>query len=171
MIINRQGFSLLELIITSSMIAIIVVSAGHLLLVTYRVLNQEYTRLSIRQGAAGAFDLISTHFRHIYSIDNISDSSLEYTMTDSVGGNKSYRLYLHNENDLDPNPPYSETSYDLRLTDTLEYGDGQILIRNIAQPSSSVFNQSGGMIAIDLTVALSGQSMRFRTNVSARNLL
>ncbi len=171
MIINRKGLTLIELLITTTMLGILVFVVGYVFTAGLRLWNESYARSDIRAELSQGLELISKNLRQAKSIDDFStESSITFT-ADLGSGDESCRIYLYNSADPEPNPPYTQNSYELRWAKgVVTYGSGAILAGNITQPVNTPFSQSGNYITIDLTTTRGDQTVRMRTNVRPRNL-
>jgi len=167
---NDQGLTLIELLIVTSMLSVIVFSVGYTFVVGMKLWNEGYDRGDIKADISQSFELISKNLRQATSIDTLTESSITFT-ADLGNGSTSCRIYLYNSSDSEPNPPYSEPTYELRwATGTVTYGSGSILSTDIAQPATAAFSQSSNLITVDLTVTRGDESLRMRSNVRPRNL-
>jgi hypothetical protein len=167
---SKASFTILELLIVILALIILVGVIARVYFVGANLWNEGLTRSEIRTDLAQAIELISRNLRRATSIDTITASSI--TFTANLGsGSDTYRVYLYSASDPEPNPPYSESTYDLRwVQGTVTYGSGANLAADIARPTSTPFSRSGNVITIDLTAARGDESVRMRSNVRPRNL-
>ena len=118
-------------------------------------------------------ELISKNLRQAKSIDAFTAGSITFT-ADFGDGDDTYRVYMYNASDNEPNPAYTQDSYDLRWAkSTVTYGSGSILIANIPKPSppnSKPFSRNGNVITMDFSVERDGQTITMRTKVRPRDL-
>ena len=162
--------TILELILTIGMMGIVTAAAVLIYNVQFKAWNEGYVRSSVRGNLSQALELTVNSLRQAQSIDSLTESSITFT-ADLGSGNRSYRLYLYNANDLEPNPPFTQSTYSLRFAQgTMNYGDGSVLSADIAQPTSPVFSINNHVITIDLTGLRGSTQVEMRTNVRPRNL-
>lgn len=167
---SKRAFSLIELIIVLLLLVILSGVAVNMYSTGLRVWNEGYNRADIRTQALQAFELISKNLRQASVINALTQSSITFT-ADLGAGSDTYRVYLYNAADPEPNPPYTQSSYELRWSrNDLSYGAGARLIQDVQQPSNIPFVQNGNLITLDLTVSRGSESVRLRSNVRPRNL-
>lgn len=167
---NKKSFSILELLAVILALGILLGVIARVFFAGSEIWNKGYSRSSIRTSLAQAIELISRNLRRATSIDAITASSITFT-ADLGNGSGTYRVYLYNAADPEPNPPYAQDVYDLRWAQgTVTYGLGANLATDIAQPTNTPFSQSGNVITIDLTATKDNQSIRMRSKVRLRNL-
>ncbi|MCK5014320.1 MAG: hypothetical protein KAS66_10915, partial [Candidatus Omnitrophica bacterium] len=89
-------------------------------------------------------------------------------------GDDTYRIYMYNASDTEPNPPYTQNTYELRRAKTtVTYGSGAVLISDVKKPnpsSSKPFSQNGNVITMDFVVERGDQQIAVRANVRPRSL-
>ena len=167
---KNSGFTILELLVVILALTILIGVVNNVFLVGFAVWNTGYSRSDNRTSATQALELISKNLRQATAITSLTDSSVTFT-ANLGGGVNTYRIYLYNAADPEPNPPYTQNTYDLRLAQGVTtYGQGIILARNIIQPINVPFAISGNNITIDLTLKTGDESIRTRTKVTPRNL-
>ena len=167
---NNCGLTLMELMVVIVLFAILMGSVGYVFTTGTQLWTKGYDRADIRGRMSQAMEKIIRQVRLATSIDAISSSSITFS-ADLGSGTSSYTVYLYNALDSEPNPPYTQTTYQLRWRKGAgSYGTGAILAENILKPTEAVFSQSSNTIAIDLTGSRSGQVMRLRSKVRPRNL-
>lgn len=170
MIINRKGLTLIELLVTTAILAILVFTVGYVFVVGLNLWNEGYVRSDIRGDTSQAMGLISKNLRQAKTIDILTESSITFT-ADLGSGDDTYRIYLYNSADPEPNPPYTQSTYELRWAKgAVSYGSGAILATDIAQPTNAPFTRSGNYLTIDLTLIRGDETLRIRSNVRPRNL-
>lgn len=168
---RTKGFTLVELLMVTVMFAVLVFSVGYVFVVGLKLYNQGYARSDIRTDISQAMELITKNLRQAKSIDDFTtESSITFT-ADLGSGSDSYRIYLYNSSDPEPNPPYTQSTYELRWAKgTVTYGSGAILATDIIQPTNTPFSQSSNLITVDLTVDRGDETIRMRSNIRPRNL-
>lgn len=132
--------------------------------------NESYIRSSIRDRLSQALELATHRLRQAQTIEEITDGSITFT-ADLGDGIDTYRLYLYNAEDPEPEAPYTQNIYSLRMAKGLvDYGEGGVLAADIAQPSGAVFSINGQVINITLTTSRENEEVTMRTSVRPRNL-
>lgn len=170
---GRKGLTLVEVLVVTVILSVVIFTAGYTFIAGLKLWNEGYTRSDIRTEMAQALELVSKNLRQAKSIDELTAGSITFT-ADLGSGDTSYRVYLYNASDSEPNPPYTQNIYELRwAVGTVTYGSGAVIAADIAKPvppSSKPFSQSGGLITMDFTVERGDHSVNLRTNVKVRNL-
>lgn len=168
---NKKGLTLIELLLTTAMLAILIFTVGYVFVVGSNLWSEGYARSDIRGDISQAVELISKSLRQAKSIDDLTESSITFT-ADLGSGDDTYRVYLYNASDGEPNPPYKQQSiYELRWAKgTVSYGSGAILATDIPIPTNIPFSQSNNLITIDLTATRGDETVRIRSNIRPRNL-
>ncbi|MFH2137508.1 MAG: prepilin-type N-terminal cleavage/methylation domain-containing protein [Candidatus Omnitrophota bacterium] len=167
---NNRGLTLMELLVVIMLLAILVGTIGYVFITGLNLWSQGYARSDIRFRLSQAIELITRQLRQAVSIDSLNQSSITFT-ADLGAGDSSYRVYLYNSADPEPNPPYTQSTYELRWASGAGgYGTGAVIASDIIQPVSAVFSQSNNIISIDLTVSRQGETIRMRSKVRPRNL-
>ncbi|MDP8212751.1 MAG: type II secretion system protein [Candidatus Zapsychrus exili] len=171
MIIKRNNaFTMVELLVVILALSIILGVISSSYITGLRLWNSGFSRSSMRTKLAQSLELISKNLRQAKSIDALTESSITFT-ADLGNGDQSYRVYLYNSADAEPNPPYTQEFYFLYwVSDDITYGLGATLATNILQPTSVVFSQSNNVITIDLEAQEGDQIVGMSTKVRPRNL-
>lgn len=173
MTIKNKGLTLIELLVTTAIMSVLVFTVGYTFVVGLKLWNVGYDRADIRTDISQALELISKNLRQAKSIDELTAGSITFT-ADLGSGDTSCRVYMYNSSDPEPNPPYTQNTYELRwAVGTVTYGSGAILVSDVAKPnppSSKPFSQSGNLITMDFVVERGDESVSARTNVRVRNL-
>jgi type II secretory pathway pseudopilin PulG len=168
--LNRNGFSIPEVFISLMLFSILSSAIGFSYLIGTKAFRQGHNRASIRKDIGQAMEVAVKNLRQAKSIDSLTQSSVTFTV-DLGSGDETFHIYLYNENDAEPNPPYTQSSYNLRFirgSDT--YGEGAVLAKNITTPTNIAFSQVGNLISLDWTALKNGASIRLQSSVRPRNL-
>jgi prepilin-type N-terminal cleavage/methylation domain-containing protein len=170
---DRNGFTLIEVLVTTVILAVLVFTVGYTFVIGLKIWDEGYTRANMRAKMTQALELVTKNLRQAESIDELTAGSITFT-ADLGGGSASYRVYMYNASDPEPNPPYTQGTYDLRWAQTTTtYGSGAVIATDIKRPnppSSNPFSQNGNVITLNFTVEDGGQTVDVRTNVRVRNL-
>ena len=170
---NKKGLTLVELLVTTAVLSILILTVGYTFIIGLKLWNEGYDRSDIRTDLSQALELVSRNLRQAKSIDEITAGSITFT-ADLGDGDDTYRVYMYNASDSEPNPPFTQNTYELRWArTTVTYGSGSVLIANVQKPNpqnSKPFSQSGNVITMDFVVARGNQTATMRTNVRPRSL-
>lgn len=167
---RRTASTLMELTVAIGMFGILTVTVLCVYNWYIHSSHGSFTRSKIRAGLAQAMESASQKLVQAQSIDDLTESSITFT-TPSGNGNSIYRLYLYHAQDDQPNPPYSQNTYEFRMAkDDVDYGDGVVLSSNIAQPLTPVFAMADRVINIQLTASQGDQHVTMSTKIRPRNL-
>lgn len=167
---DRKGITLMELVIAIGMMGILVTTVVFVYQVHFQSWNQGYMRSVIRSNLSQALELAGNNLRQAQTIESLTESSITFT-ADLGGGSSTYRLYLFHADDPEPNPPYTQSGYSLRLAkDAVDYGDGVVLSPDIAPPSQPPFAINDNVIDIRLSALKGGEQVTMRTKIRPRNL-
>jgi len=173
MTIKDKGLTLIELLVTTTMMSVLVFTVGYTFVIGLKLWDQGYNRSDIRTDISQALELVSKNLRQAKSIDTITASSITFT-ADLGSGDDTYRVYLYNPSDSEPNPPYSEDYYELRWAKTtVTYGSGAVLVADVKKPhppSAKPFDQNDNVITMDFVVERGDETVSIITNVRPRNL-
>lgn len=165
-----RGFTVLELLIVILALTILVGVVGNVYTVGLDLWNDGLGRSQARTDLSQALELISRNLRKATRIDALTASSITFT-ANLGGGSSTYRVYLYNSADPEPNPPYSQAFYELRWAQgAVNYGSGAILSTGIVQPVAAPFIRSGNVITIDLTAVRGNETVKLKSSVRPRNL-
>ncbi|MBN1870630.1 MAG: type II secretion system protein [Candidatus Omnitrophica bacterium] len=170
---GKRGLTLIELLITTAVLSILIFTIGYAFMIGLRLWNTGYDRSDIRTELSQALQLVSKNLRQAKSIDELTAGSITFT-ADLGDGEDTYRIYMYNSADSEPNPPYTQNTYELRWAKTtVTYGSGAVLIGDVKKPnppSSKPFAQNGNVITLDFVVERGDQTVAMRTNVRPRSL-
>ena len=170
---RKRGLTLVELLVTTAVLSILVLTVGYTFIVGLKLWDEGYDRSDIRTDLSQSLELISKQLRQAKSIDELTAGSITFT-ADLGDGDDTYRVYMYNASDSEPNPPYTQNTYELRWAKTtVTYGSGIVLVGELDKPnppSSKPFSQSGNVITLDFIVERGDQSVAMRTNVRPRSL-
>jgi len=171
---DENGFTLIEVLVTTVILSILVFTVGYTFVIGLKLWDEGYTRANMRSKMTQALELVTKNLRQAASIDALTAGSITFT-ADLGSGSTSYRVYMYHEDDAEPNPAYAENGgYQLRwAAGTTTYGSGAVIATDIKKPNpptSNPFSQSGNVITMNFTVENGDQTFDIRTNVRVRNL-
>ena len=160
----------MELIVAMAMMGILTTTVIFVYSLQFKSWNESYSRASIRGNLSQALELATVSLLQAQSVDELTESGITFT-ADLGNGNNSYRFYLYNADDPEPNPPYTQSTYSLRFAqESVDYGDGAVLSPDIAQPATPVFSMDDNTVTINLRALKGSEEVTMRTNVRPRNL-
>ena len=167
---GKRGLTIVELMAVFLLLSILMVSLSQLYILGLKLWEDGYERQQAGQQMSQAFERVSQYLRQARSIDDFNESSISFS-ADMGAGLKAYRLYLYNPLDAEPNPPFTQATYELRLADgDIDYGDGVVLSTQIERPTDPGFTRNDDFISLDLMRSYLDSSLRFRSSVQLRNL-
>jgi prepilin-type N-terminal cleavage/methylation domain-containing protein len=167
---GKHGLTLIELICVLLLLSVLTLVLGRLSGFQLAVWEQGYERQSAQARMSQAMDRSLRSLRHAQSIDDFTESSISFS-ADLGAGIRSYRIYLYHPDDGAPNPPYTQTHYELRAAEgDLTYGKGTVLNTGIKVSEGPVFVRNTDLISIDLTAEYGDVTTRGRSHVQLRNL-
>lgn len=172
---NITGFTLIEILMVTGMIVGIIGVITLLYIVGLKTWSAGNIRIDMRESLNQGMNLMVQELRQAKSITTFQESSITFTSIDFESAltpppDATYRYYLYNASDPLPNPPYTASTYMLmRAKNSTSYGAGQVLVRDIARPTSPPFSRVGNLITINLQVTKEGQTVELRTKVLVRN--
>ncbi|MFH1783777.1 MAG: prepilin-type N-terminal cleavage/methylation domain-containing protein [bacterium] len=171
----NKGFTLLEVIIVAGMVSALIAIVSFMYVLGLESWGAGKTRIELRESLNQGIQTMVRDIRHAKDPTTVTDSVITITAVDFESGvtpppDATYRYYLYNSGDALPNPPYTASSYMLMQSkNTAVYGAGRVLARDVAQPASAPFAESGNLVTISLSVAREGQTISIRTAVNRRN--
>lgn len=167
---RRDGVTIMELMVALLVLTVLGGLATSVYLFGAHALHAYQTTSAARAELSQAMDTAVGMMRQASSIDAISSGGVSFT-ADLGAGSNSFRLYLYNELDPEPNPPYSQAEYQLRLAQAeTDYGSGAVLVSGLKPPGQVPFRLDGDVITLDWTVTAEDVPIRLRTAVRPRNL-
>ena len=167
---KAKGFTIIELLVVILALVILTGVTVNMYTLGLDLWNIGTNRSAIRSDLSQSMELISKNLRQATSINALTPSSVTFT-ADLGAGSTTYRVYLYNASDPEPNPPYTTSTYELRWAQSaVPYGSGAILASDVVQPTNAPFSQSGNVVTLDFTVSRNDSAVRLRTNVTPRNL-
>lgn len=192
---NRKGFTLLEVLIVSGMIAFIIGAAVVALqsvfttwlgqekrTAAYAAADRAVNRMAGELGEAAAIS--DYNHRHEVRFALKRRDSSGNPLVNPNNGNTYldyYIYYLYNASDGYP-PAFTQSSYEVRrsaltgvvnddlTTGTFAYSGGQFISDGVLKPPASDLAVNGKTVTLDISVQKEGKTARARTEVKARNL-
>lgn len=171
----KRGLTLIELIITTVMFAILV----GVIVYVFRVVLLNWSSSERRTGIDISLDRgIEEMIRDLRKAREVQSTSgydeIRFTQDQST----YYIYYLYNGNDAYiPPPAFDQDSYELRkatltgdINGTFTYGDGRVIITNVLPPPTTDLSISGNIATIDISISRGDETIRSRTQVKPRNI-
>lgn len=165
------GFTLLELLIAIVMLTVLVLVSVYVFHVIMSVWVSQETRSGVDITLDAAVEKTVRDIREAKAISSSNDQ-IRFTK-DNVN---YYIYYLYNQNDPYP-PSFNQASYQLQKTTlsggingTFSYGSGQVIVSSILPPPTSILSITTNVVDIDLSMVRGNETIRAKTEVTARNL-
>lgn len=166
----QKGLTLIELLISLIVLSILGALVASTYLFGARTIQSYQTHGGLRASLGQAMQKAVNMIRQAKSIDSLTESRVVFT-ADLGEGDRMYRLYLYHPDDAEPNPPYTQETYQIRLAiDDGDYGAGSVLVSEVQPSAEPPFAMAGSLMTLDWTVLTAQASLRLRTKVSPRNL-
>lgn len=167
----RRGLTLIELIMTASMMVVLVGAMTYVFLVVLTGWSTQLDRAGIDIQIDRGIEEMARDLREAEVVQSANDE-IRFT-EDQV---TYYIYYLYNEDDSYP-LRFDQSSYELReatlsggIGGTFTYGSGRIIIIGVLPPPTSDLSLTNNMITIDLSINKDDETVRSRTSVKPRNL-
>ena len=172
----RRGLTLIELIITTAMVAILTVVMALIFRAILLSWAAQETRAGIDIGLDRGIEEVARDLREAKQISQGNDD-IRFTQD----GSNYYIYYFYNPNDTFP-LAFNQSLYQLKKTelpggiaDTPDYGSGNIIITDVLPPPVSDLSYDEDpdfpdSAIIDLSVKRKDETIRSRTQVKPRNL-
>ncbi len=171
-IMSRKGLTLIELIITIVMFAILIVVTTYVFRVILLSWSSQETRAGIDISLYRGVEEMVRDLREAKGVNTLNSDEIRFTQDQTT----FYILYFYNANDSYP-PSFDQATYELKkatlsgsISGTFTYGDGQIIVTGVVPPPTSDLSLSGNIVTIDLSITRRDETMRTRTEVGPRNL-
>ncbi len=167
----RRGLTLIELIMTASMMAVLIGAMAYVFLVVLTGLSTQLDRAGIDIHIDRGIEEMARDLREAKIVQSANDE-IRFTEDQAT----YYIYYLYNANDSYP-LSFNQSSYELReatlsggIGGTFTYGSGRIIITGVLPPPTSDLSLTNNMITIDLSINKDDETVRSRTSVKPRNL-
>jgi len=172
----RKGLTLIELIITTAMVAILTVVMAYIFRAILISWSGQETRAGIDIGLDRGIDEMVQDLRKATAVSQGGSYDIRFTQD----GSNYYIYYLYNSSDSYP-ITFSQSSYQLMkatlsggIGGTFTYGSGNIIISEVLPPndptSPSNLSYASNIVNIDLSVKRKDEVIRSKTQVRPRNL-
>ena len=167
----KRGLTLIELVITIVMFAILAGTAFYIFRVVLINWSIGERRTGIDITLDRAIEEVVRELREARAVQSTNPDELRFT---DISDN-SFIYYLYNAEDAYP-PAFNESSYELRRADLdpdidgLLVDSGDIIMMDVLPPATSDLSISGNVVTIDLTIEREDETIRSRTQVRPRNL-
>ncbi|MBN1872499.1 MAG: prepilin-type N-terminal cleavage/methylation domain-containing protein [Candidatus Omnitrophica bacterium] len=170
--VGRNGLTLIELIVTVVMLAIIVGVSSYI----FRAVFLSWAGMEERRGLDitlyRGIEEIIRDLREAKEVSSVNGDEVRFTQDNAT----YYIYYLYNSDDSYP-PDFDESEYELKkaqltggIDGTFTYGGGKLILTDIIPPDTSDMSISGNIVTIDLSVSRDKEAGRSRTEVRPRNL-
>ncbi len=167
----RRGLTLIELIMTTTMMVVLVGAITYVFLVVLTGWSTQVDRAGIDIQIDRGIEEMARDLREAEVVQSAND---EIRFTEDQAA--YYIYYLYNANDSYP-LSFNQSSYELReaaltggIGGTFTYGSGRIIIIGVLPPPASDLSLADNIITIDLSVNKNDETIRSKTSVKPRNL-
>lgn len=167
----RRGLTLIELIMTTTMMVVLVGAITYVFLVVLTGWSTQVDRAGIDIQIDRGIEEMARDLREAEVVQSAND---EIRFTEDQAA--YYIYYLYNANDSYP-LSFNQSSYELReaaltggIGGTFTYGSGRIIIIGVLPPPASDLSLTNSIITIDLSVNKNDENVRSKTSVKPRNL-
>ena len=178
----RKSFTLIELLITISLIVALTAVAIYIFRVFLLTWSSQSTREEVSINVESGIGQMARNVRAASQVQSTTNyNEIRFTKD----GTTYYIYYLYNENDsYVPPPHFNQSSYQLRkatlqddpahgktgINGIFTYGSGNIILTDVLPPLTSSMSLSANIATIDLTSSRSAETIRSRTEIRPRNL-
>ena len=171
----HKGLTLIELLISIIMFSVLAVTS----VFVFRAVLLSWSSTEGRSGIDIVLDRgIEEMVRDLREAKEIQSTAGYDELRFSQDGSNYYIYYLYNASDsYVPPPAFEQTKYELRkaaltgdIDSTFTYGSGQIIVTDVAAPTTSDLSLSGNIATIDLSVVRGDETIRSKTEVRPRNI-
>ena len=172
--LHKKGLTLVELIITAAMFAMLAGVAIYTFRVVYLSWYGGQARIEMSISLDRAIEEMVRDLREATDVQSASG----YNEIRSIQGGNAYIYYLYSSGDsYGPPPAFSQDSYELRkceLPDGIDgsfaYGQGKIMTTGVLPPPTTDLSIAGNLVTIDISVSRNDETIRTRTEVRPRGL-
>lgn len=168
----KRGFTLLELIITCVMLAILAKACAYVLRPVFVTWTAELEKTQITTEVQRTIETMVRDLRESKAVNCINNSEIRFTKDNNLYN----AYYFYSENDSS-SPPFTQNLCQLKETQisgghngTFTYGAGKVIINNVAAPPVSSLFLKDGVTIVDLSVRKKDSKIRVKTSVKPRNL-
>lgn len=173
----KRGFTLLELIITIAMFAVMAVVTSYVFRAILLSWSGEEKRAGVKINLYSGIDEMTRQLLEAKKVDSLNNDEIRFTDAASA----DYIYYLYDANESYP-PAFGQDVYELRKaalsgvaggnlkTGTFTYGSGAIIITDVLPPAVSDLSISGSIVTLDLSVSRGSETVKLRTQIKPRNL-
>ena len=170
---SPAGFTLIELIITTVMFAILAVATTYLFRAVLLAWSSQETRAGVDTNLDRGIEDMARDLRKSQQVQSTANyNEIRYRQ----GTSNNYIFYLYNASDsYIPPPAFNQSSYQLRrapltggLGGTFTYGSGDVVVNDVVAPPGSTMSLSSNLLTIDLSVKRGDDTVRSRTQIRPR---
>ena len=181
--IANQGFTLIEMIIVLSLLAILLGTTGFVFLVSLRAWNSGLIRGGIREDLSYAMEKTVRNLKEMAngSLSQYSSiaNTIEYREFLPNGEGDTYVFYLYNPADVSLDSSYTENLYNLHKAnitqgDNPASGEGALILRDLVSPDAvapaTALTIGGTQTTLDFVLQRGDETVRLKTKIRPRNL-
>lgn len=169
---SERGFTLVEALLATVMVAIVIGALAYMFQVTVAGWSTQGGRAGLGVNVGKAVEVIARDLRNAKTAASPFPGEVRFTTDDIT----YYSYYLYNAGDSYP-PQFGEPLYQIKkavLSDgidgTFTYGSGDIIATGILPPPSSTLSYDGATVTIDLAGERGESTIRSATKVTPRNI-
>lgn len=170
--LDKKGFTIAEVLITTAMIAAIIGALAFLFQVVVASWSAQGARSGLGVGINNSVRLMARDLRSAAEVGSINAEEIRFS-PDKV----SYYIYYF-YNAADPYPPsFNQSLYQIKkatlsggINGTFSYGSGSLMMKDVLPPPASSLSITGLMTTIDLIANRGKSTIRAATRVKPRNM-
>jgi len=157
-------------------VAVMIVIVIGVSLYAFTVLSSGWSAQNTRTGISikidRALEEMVREIRAAKEVGSVNNDEIRFTLDET----NYYIYYMYNASDSYP-PAFSQASYQLKkapltggLNGSFTYGDGRLVLGDVAPPAATDLSVNGNLVTIDLNVVRGAESMRSKAVLRPRNI-
>jgi len=169
---SERGFTLVEALLATAMVAVVVGALAYMFQVTVAGWATQGGRTGLGVNVGKAVQVIARDLRNAKTAESPFPGEVRFTADDVT----YYSYYLYNAGDSYP-PQFGEPLYQIKKTvlsggidGTFTYGSGDIIATGILPPPASTLSCDGSEVIIDIVGERGESTIRSATKVTPRNI-